>query len=170
MTPREPSGAEREKLNALVRALHISELESAGQARARALAQADAELDRIAKRLPDALQGGLSLAEIARITGVSRPTLYELRGRYSDSERDLRLALLQTIATHSVVVGGLPELLKRPAGDIDSALMFLADNRLIDYEPDDDAEEPTLYYELTADGHGVLENWSFDDVDWADQP
>lgn len=168
MPGQEPSYAERERLNALIRTLHISELESAGQARARALAQADAELDRIAKRLPDALDGGLSLAEIARITGVSRPTLYELRGRYTNSDRDLRLALLQTIATHSVVAGTLPERLGRPAKDIASALSFLEENKLIDYEPDEEAEEPTAYYELTGDGAWVLENWSFEDLAWGD--
>src|SRR3954451_16932134 len=98
-----PSRAQLEKARALVRALHLTELENAGAARAAALAQADAELQRIAARLPDALDAGISLSEIARVTGISRPTLYELRGRQSDSPRDLTLALLQLIGTRGAV-------------------------------------------------------------------
>ena len=75
-------------MEALVRGLHLSELQAAGAARAVALHQAELELDRVARLLPDALQAGISLAEIARVAGVSRPTLYELRARYGGSVRD----------------------------------------------------------------------------------
>jgi hypothetical protein len=88
----------REKGKATVRALHLSELEAAGAARARAIAEADKQLDRVARLLPDALSGGLSLSEIGRVARVSRQTLYELRARYSDSDGDLRLAVLQSVA------------------------------------------------------------------------
>src|SRR5436305_1392351 len=88
----------QEKGKAVVRGLHSSELEGAGAARSAALREADAQLDRIARLLPDALQSGLTLAEVARLTGVSRPTLYELRGRYG-SIGDVRLAILQVLAS-----------------------------------------------------------------------
>ena len=69
-----------------------------GAARELALLQAEQQLDRLARLLPNALAGGLSLAEISRVTGVSRPTLYELKARYDDSDADLRLAVLQAVA------------------------------------------------------------------------
>jgi DNA-binding MarR family transcriptional regulator len=72
-------------------------LEQAGSARDVALSQADAELDRIAELLPGALSAGLSLSEIARITGVSRPTLYELQRRRGGA-RDVDLELLVALA------------------------------------------------------------------------
>jgi hypothetical protein len=66
----------REKGKATVRALHLSELESAGRARAGALAEAEKQLDRVARLLPDAVGGGLSLSEIAgrRSTSYGRVT------------------------------------------------------------------------------------------------
>ena len=74
-----------EKGKALVRALHLSELVATSKAREVALHEAEAQFDRIARLLPDALKGGISMTEIARVTGISRPTLYELRARYGGS-------------------------------------------------------------------------------------
>src|SRR4051794_1435705 len=98
-----PQCAQVEKARAAIRSLHLTELEDAGRARGAALERADAGLQRIAARLQDALEAGIGLTEIARVTGVSRPTLYELRGRHSDSPRDLTLALLQLIGTRGAV-------------------------------------------------------------------
>src|SRR5687768_12447410 len=94
---RDRRGLERGR--AAVRALHLDNLEKAGADRAAALRLVDEHLDRIAQMLPLALQAGISLSEISRVTGVSRPTLYELRGRYADSPGDLELAVLQSVAT-----------------------------------------------------------------------
>src|SRR5947208_54840 len=99
MEPRRTEEGQREKRRATVRGLHLAELDDAGRARADALSRADEQLDRIARLLPDALRAGLTLTEIARVTGVSRPTLYELRGRYGEAASDVQLALLQSIAT-----------------------------------------------------------------------
>jgi hypothetical protein len=52
----------------------------------------------VARLLPNALQAGISITEIARVTGVSRPTLCELQGRYGGSLGEFALGRLQTIA------------------------------------------------------------------------
>src|SRR4051794_35533732 len=93
----------REKGRAVVRALHVEQLEEAGTERHAALQAAEAHLDRIARLLPAALAAGLTLTEIARIAGVSRPTLYELRARYSDQPVDLSLGVLQALATNAAL-------------------------------------------------------------------
>jgi transcriptional regulator with XRE-family HTH domain len=154
--------AQLEKARALVRALHLTELENAGQARAAALATADSELQRIATRLPDALEAGISLSEIARITGVSRPTLYELRGRTSEEPRDLTLALLQLIATRGAMpVHDVADALGRPAREYEPVLDDLIRRGLTHEDVDEEAEPPVAVYVLTARGEDLLENWEF---------
>jgi hypothetical protein len=66
----------QEKGKAVVRTLHLSELQDAGEARLSAIDRADVQREVICSLLPGALKAGLSLAEISRVTGVSRPTLY----------------------------------------------------------------------------------------------
>jgi hypothetical protein len=162
MSQKRPSRAQLEKTRAHVRALHLTELEKAGDARAAALAQADLELQRIATRLHDALDAGISLSEIARVTGISRPTLYELRGRHSDSPRDLTLALLQLIGTRGAVpVPNLSAVIGRPESEYSGVLESLINSDLIDYEIDEGPDGAEALYVLTAKGHGLLENWEF---------
>ncbi len=150
-----------EKGRALVRSLHLSELQAAGAARAVALHEADVQLDRIAKLLPDALAGGISLTEVSRVSGVSRPTLYDLRGRYSDSPRGLRLAILQAIASRgNVTPDDLAESVGGLAGEREQVLRDLRSQDLIELDFDD---EP--YYALTRGGFDVLEHWTFEDLE-----
>jgi chromosome segregation and condensation protein ScpB len=152
----------REKGKASVRALHLSELEAAGAARARALAEADKQLDRVARLLPDALSGGLSLSEIGRVAGVSRQTLYELRARYSDLDGDLRLAVLQSVAwMQPVTVDELAEHLGRDAGDISRTLSGFVSDDFVDVgsRRTEDGEE--VEFDLTAAGASTLDNWVF---------
>lgn len=66
----------QEKGKSVVRALHLTELEDAGEARSVAADRAKVEREVIRSLLPGSLQVGLSLSEISRVTGVSRPTLY----------------------------------------------------------------------------------------------
>jgi transposase-like protein len=161
---RKSSRAELERSRGVVRALHLGELEAAGREREVALAAADAALDRIARRLPDALEAGISLSEIARATGVSRPTLYELRGRYTDSQRDLRLALLQLLATRGPVeVSRLPEEVGRPDNEYREVLEALINSDLVEWDLDEEADPPQGVYVLTWKGHGLLEHWEFED-------
>lgn len=152
----------REKGRALVRAVHLNALEAAGAARAEALAEADRQLDRVARLLPDALLGGLTLSEIARVAGVSRQTLYELRARYSDSDGDLRLAVLQSVAwMQPVTTDELAEHLGRDRGDIARTLKRLMSENFIDNEPRPTEDGAVAEYQLTPNGSHTLEHWVF---------
>lgn len=154
----------QEKGKALVRALHLSELSLAGKARALALHEADEQLDRIARLLPDALQGGISMTEIGRITNVSRPTLYELRGRYGGSVGDLRLAILQAIITNNAVTAEqLVERLGRPRADIDLVVDEFLGGELVEIEPEEVVPgEWEQQLCLTVKGLAFLEHWQFE--------
>lgn len=159
---RTPLQAEREKQRSTVRALHLGALEEAGRARADALREADEQLDRVARLLPDALAGGLSLAEIARVTGVSRPTLYELRARYSDSDRDLNLAVLQSLAVRGPQASS--ELVENIGGPKRAEVRSLLDNFAAQdmVHVDVDVDEGDVIYFLTSKGEAVLEHWVFE--------
>jgi hypothetical protein len=157
-----------EKGKALVRALHLSELQAAGAARGLALHEADQQLDKIARLLPDALQGGISMTEIARVTNVSRPTLYELRGRYSGSVGDLRLAILQAVITRNAVTAEqLAERLGRPCKDINLVVDEFLSSELLHEDVEQVGEgEWEQQLCLTLKGLESLEHWQFeDDVD-----
>lgn len=89
--------AQRSRLTLQV--LYRRELGECGRRRAGALAEAEAELLRIARFLPGALHAGMTLTEISQLTGVSRPTLYALRSRRPlDSPEDILFALLSALA------------------------------------------------------------------------
>lgn len=161
----------REKGRALVRALHLSELGAAGSARALALHQADEQLDRIARLLPDALQAGMTMAEIARTTGISRPTLYELRARYGGPVGDLRLAILQTVVTRTAgTKAELAERLCREPAEIERIVVEFVEEGVLDTEMErvgEDEYQEGLH--LTASGLHTLEAWIFDaDGGWED--
>ena len=150
--------AEREKRRAAVRGVHLEQLAGAGALRSAALEKADQQLDRIAKLLPDALAAGLSLVEIARVTGVSRPTLYELRGRYGDSASDLGLALLQTLATSGPLpLDRLHVHLGRKGPKLAPVLDSFNRQDLIEYAPLEDQDGVSV--DLTAKGIVALEHW-----------
>ncbi len=153
-----------EKGKALVRALHLSELSAAGDARALALHEAEQQLDRVARLLPDALEAGISMTEIARVTKISRPTLYELRGRYSGSVGDLRLAILQAvIASNAVTTDMLAERLGRPRQDISLVVDEFLHGELLREEPEEVGEDEwEQQLHLTLEGLRFLEHWQFE--------
>lgn len=158
--PNRETRLKREKGKASVRALHLSELSAAGEARARALAEAEKHLDRVARLLPDALSGGLSLSEIARVAGVSRQTLYELKARYSASDGDLRLAVLQSVAwMQPATAHEVAEHLGRDVGDVARMLSGFASEDLLDvaHRRMEDGDE--IEFDLTAAGASTLDNW-----------
>jgi hypothetical protein len=66
------------------RSVLLGELTELGRQRREALQRAQNLADGIARVLPGALSAGVRLTEIARVTGVSRPTLYAWRGCYGD--------------------------------------------------------------------------------------
>jgi DNA-binding phage protein len=164
----------REKGQGVVRALHQSELEAAGTARANALREADEQLDRIARLLPDALAAGLSISEIARLTGLSRPTVYELRSRYSNSERDLSLAVLQTLMSFGFS-DDVAAHLGRTQAEIRPIIHGFMDRGWVDWDLENrqvrrdvgdvivsDEELETPYY-VTMEGYQALEAWRFNE-------
>ena len=57
------------------------ELRELGERRRAALAEADAALRRVEELLPEARDLGLRMSEIAALSAVSRPTLYEFKRR-----------------------------------------------------------------------------------------
>lgn len=147
-----------ERRRALVRALNVSELREAGEARTAALEAAEAELERIGSLLPGALQAGLSLAEISRITGVSRPTLYELKARSAEVTQDLRLEVLQALAVAGAQAEDeLASSLGRKTSQVRAMLTALSQRGWIV----EDADPASSRFSLTRDGEAALETWEF---------
>jgi transcriptional regulator with XRE-family HTH domain len=147
---------------AIVRSLHLRGLSDAGAARAAALTEAEQQLDRIARLLHDALDGGVLMSEIARATGVSRQTLYELKGRYGNTQ-DLRLAVLQALATgYEVSAEQLADHLGRPVEEVSSVLADLRKEGLADWDFSV-VFDGTPGQEITAAGLQALEGWTFED-------
>lgn len=58
-----------------------AQLRKHGERRARALQAAEEEMAAIAELIPEALAVRLTKSEIAEVTGLSRPTVYELLRR-----------------------------------------------------------------------------------------
>lgn len=160
----------QEKGKALLRALHLSELAVAGKERDLALHKAEEQLDRIARLLPDALEGGISISEIARVTGISRPTLYELRARYGGAVGDLRLAILQAvIAGNAMTVEQLAERLTRPSAEIKLIVDNFIDQELLEEDVEQIGEETyEMRLSVTMKGLAFLEHWQFEVEDEED--
>jgi transcriptional regulator with XRE-family HTH domain len=153
---------QQEKGKALARAVQASELQAAGDRRELALHEADVQLERIARLLPNALQAGLSLSEIARVTRVSRPTLYELKARYT--EGDITLAVLQSVAARGpVTLRELADHLGRGESEVAAAVKAHVDADRMDWEAITwrDTGEDEIAYSLTGDGLDALEAWEF---------
>ncbi|HEV3094051.1 MAG TPA: HTH domain-containing protein [Solirubrobacteraceae bacterium] len=146
----------REKGKALVRAVHLTELQAAGAARAVALSESEQQLDRIARIMPNALNAGISLAEIARNTGVSRQTLYELKPRY-DPSGEIDLAVLQMIATRQPITAReLAQQLNRSARTVKPLVERFIEGGFVDLAaaPGDGDD---LY--LSDTGSSLLAEW-----------
>jgi len=152
---RKLAGPEESRAN--VRALYVSQLEAAGGARAKALREADDYVDRIARLMPDALTSGLSLTDVARITGVSRPTLYQLRARYGESHTHLRLAILQAISSSDGSLAAVLRALGRPEGEAWPVLRDLVDADVLEVEPIEAEDGPHPGFLLTPKGHDVID-------------
>jgi DNA-binding phage protein len=158
--------------SSVIKSLHARGLAEAGAARAAALEEAEKQLDRIARLLHDALQGGVSMTEIARVSGVSRQTLYELRGRYGDTA-DLRFAVLQSLATQGPSMADqVAEHVGRPESEVVPLLAELADGGLAGWELGGEGARfvgGDFECYLTLEGLRALEEWSFTDELEADE-
>ena len=151
---------EQESGKALVRMMHLTEIQAAGAARAAALHEADAQLDRIARVLPLALASGLSVAELARSAGVSRQTLYELKGRYGSSD-DIELAVMQVVITRgALTLDELADAVGRPVADVEPIVTGLVGAKNARWSV---REEPALgevdVLQLTENGRSLLQYW-----------
>ena len=156
-----------ERSKQLARAAHLAELQAAATARAVALHEAEVQLDRIARRLPEALSAGLSVSEIARSMGVSRQTVYELKGRYGDVG-DLRLAVLQAVLLlPGATDAEIAERLGRDVSEIDPVLREFLKREWVDVEPENriyasGEDESVAIWSCTMAGLKVFENWTAD--------
>ena len=157
-----------EESRATVRALYVSQLEAAGSARFEALRQADAHLDRIARLIPDAANAGLSVTDVARITGVSRPTLYQLRARYGESHRHLRLAVLHAVTNTDGSLNAIVRSVGRPKGDISRVLWDFVDGGVLEVEPVEDEEGTEPAFLLTPKGDVLMDVWHYEEDDEAE--
>jgi len=152
--------AQREKGRGVVRGLHLEALEQAGQSRADALRVADEQLQHIGRLLPDALDAGLTIAEIGRITGVSRPTLYELRTKYGDTGVDFNFTLLQTVALRGPLpISEIKDRLGQSSDGLTKHLQPFVDQGLIDIDVEQSPEGDVALAVLTARGLEQLEAW-----------
>lgn len=141
------------------------ELQSAGESRALALEQADQQLERIALRLPEALAAGLSITEIARTSGVSRQTLYELKARHGNVG-DVRLAALQTVLMYSpITTEKIAEQLQRSEAEIGPLVTAFFHEELIDLDTSRrsvESGEVEPGWRGTPLGLEALERWTFE--------
>jgi hypothetical protein len=151
-----------ERGRGVVRALYSSELRAVADARRDALAAAEKQLDKLARLLPDALAAGLTLSEVARLSEVSRPTLYELKGRFGEEAGDLQLGILQAIANRgyadrSEIEGNVYRSADK-AHEVVEAL--LEDGYADSTKEDREGTEVEVVY-LTDTGMRLLEQWTF---------
>jgi DNA-binding phage protein len=150
---------EREQGKSLVRAMHLTEIQAAGAARAAALHEADHQLDRVARALPAALSAGLTLAEIARSAGVSRQTLYELKGRYGSAD-DVELAVLQVLATRAPMTRDeLATAVARDGAEVGRVVDELVDGRHVRWTGVEADEGEIDALQLTERGRQALRDW-----------
>jgi DNA-binding MarR family transcriptional regulator len=103
------------------------------------------------------------MADIARITGVSRQTLYELKGRYGSAE-DLRLAVLAAIATNgAVTLEELTENLGRSRSEVEAVVKAYVEGHLVEETIFLDGKA-TEALALTEHGEAALMDWAFPEV------
>lgn len=129
------------------------------QARAAALREADEQLQRIGRLLPDALDAGISIAHAGRVTGVSRPTLYELRAKYGDGAIDFNFTVLDTIARRGSLRAS--ELKHRLGDSAWSHVLDLQRQGLLELEPEATPAGDAALVGLTHQGFELLEHWQF---------
>ena len=154
---------QRERARGALRAIYLGEASSIGLKRAEALRVAEEELDKLARLLPNAIDAGISISEIARVADVSRPTLYELRARYTDNWRYGLLGVLQ-----ATLEGGssteIAERIGRPSAEVEALLNQLEDQEFVfseEVEYVDGAKD--WIWRMSMRGLTALEEWTLDE-------
>jgi DNA-binding transcriptional ArsR family regulator len=103
-----------------------------------------------------------SLSEIGRVTGVSRPTLYELQAKYGQTGMDFNFTLLQTIALRGPLpISEITKRLGEPSGGLSKHLQPFIDEGLVDIDVEPGPEDDVAIASLTAKGLDRLEAWEF---------
>ncbi len=77
--------------------LHRHELTESGLRIREGREATQRELERIAAFLPGARHAGLTMSEISQLTGLSRPTLYQLQNGHSTDQQDVTRAVLSAL-------------------------------------------------------------------------
>lgn len=146
---------------AVLQQLHRDELEQAGTARRSALDQAETQLGHIRRLLPGAVRSGLSVSEIARITGVSRPTLYDLlRTAAGADSPDLRvLASVSTAPLSTKEIGSVTGIRKKA---VDEVLGRLIQKGWVEELVPSRPRDPSAYAATDA-GERALAEWDLVD-------
>jgi hypothetical protein len=143
----------RETANGALRALYLGTFADAGRRRAEALREADAQLDRLCRLLPNAVAAGIGIAEISRVADVSRPTLHKLLPRGLDKPRDIRLGVLQA-TLGGATAREISKIVRWPRGDVDGLLATFAERGWVQ------AADEQWY--LSPKGVDAISSWDFD--------
>ncbi len=149
----------REKVRGAMRGFHLRALDEAGRARTAALEEADSQLQRIGRLLPDALDAGLSMSHVGRVTGVSRPTLYELRAKYGEGAIDFNFTVLDTVVRRGALRAS--ELKHRLGDSVWAHVLDLERQGLLELEPEATSEGDVALIGATPQGFELLEHWRF---------
>src|SRR5690348_8144602 len=88
----------RARSRSLLQGLSRSALQEAGDRLAAADAAQQAAIDTIAAHLPAAFAAGLTVTQIAELTGLSRQKVYELRKQTGAGSDDLQRQILIRLA------------------------------------------------------------------------
>jgi DNA-binding MarR family transcriptional regulator len=146
---------------ALVEALYRHELVEAGDQRKAALADAQRQLKRIGQHVAGAVAAGVSLAEVARLTGVSRPTLYELLDSQEKGAADVRFEVLAAVACEGAASAGMvAEKLGRDDHRVRRIVAKLVGEGWLE-PPEDAVGNEARQVVLTVRGEEALATWSF---------
>lgn len=116
------------------------------------------ETSRLAELAIGARAAGISLSEIARVTGLSRPTVYALIEQSGPPEPDLDYQILSAAAGHGrVSIGHLTGATNRPADEIAERCGQLVSAGYVNVATASSGSDEVAYYGLTYAGEERLE-------------
>jgi hypothetical protein len=138
-----------------------AELVRAGEARQAALHQAESQLERLSDLLPGATQAGISVTEVARLTNVSRPTVYELL-RASDGEPDVAALILASVVQSPKTKADLAEITELPPTRLVAITADLTHRGWLELVPAGGERSDDVYL-ATQNGENALATWTFPD-------
>lgn len=152
---------DRARHRALVKELHREALSEEGQRLQALQEQTEQGMGRLGYRVVAALQAGFSVSEVAKLSGVSRSKVYELRDLYGAQFDDLDMrALARLAAGGGMTVDGLAEQLERPVDQVSALVNQLLERQLVRVAITQyDGGNPEAWFRLTADGMRAVEDW-----------